>query len=280
MEPFERLDNNNWKEAVEFLSKDPRHAMIMLYDIVTVGMDPGDTCIHGHYFGRRGDSGLAAIAALYGLGSLFIWAEDCACLEGIGEYLAEEELKPNIIAGEASQVEYVLKNISREIFPLDRVFELYLMGAEEIREMPLSELVELADMGMLEELLEISRGFDTEQFGNSPTSEEDNRFLLTGHIEGDSSFVIRVGGRVVSKADGLWVDGLGGQIIRVFTAPGMRSKGYATACVGELSSRILSSGPGVYLEVMQDNLPAIRVYEKAGFERLADRKFAVAGSEE
>ena len=75
MGPFVKLDNSDREEAVSFLMKNPSHAMIMLYDIVNVGMDPGDTCIHGHYFGRWGDSGLIAIAAYYGLGSMFIWAE-------------------------------------------------------------------------------------------------------------------------------------------------------------------------------------------------------------
>lgn len=280
MQPFERLDNENWKEAVEFITRDPRHAMIMLYDIVNVGMNPGNSCIHGHYFGKYSDSGLIAIAAVYGLGTLFIWGEDPGCFEGIGEYLAEEDIRPSIIGGEASQIEYVLEHTSRDLIPVERIIELDLMGVGEIENLLKAEMVEIADMDMLEELLRISRAFEIEQFGESSTSEEDNRFLQTRHIEGDSAFIIKADGRVVSKAHGLWVDGIGGQIVQVFTAPEYRSKGFASACVAELSRRILECGNELYLEVMKDNLPAIRAYEKVGYSKVAERKFVIVRQDE
>lgn len=253
--------------------------MIMLYDIVNVGMDPGDTCIHGHYFGRWGDDGLVAIAAYYGLGSMFIWAEKEEHLQGFGDYLGENGIVPMMIGGESSQVEFVL-NETAGIFSVGQVIPLFLMKAVEINPVPLCELVELADMSMLDELIAISREFEIDQFGEASTSDEDNRFLHRRHVESRASFIIRRGGRIVSKADGLRVDGVGGQVLRVFTVAGQRSKGYAAACVGKLSGNMLAGGEAVYLEVKSDNGPAIRAYEKVGFKKVAERRFAaIAGPE-
>lgn len=274
MEPFVKLDNNNRGEAIAFLEKDPSHSMIMYYDIINVGMDPGDTCIHGHYFGRWGDLGLVALAAYYGLGSMFIWAEKVEFLQGFGKYMVETGIVPAIIGGETSQIEYVMNETAGSI-KTSQVISLFLMSATEINTVPSRELVELADKSMLDELVAIAGDFEVENFGEAGTSDEDNRFLHCRHVEDKASLIIKRGGHIVSKADGLRVDGAGGQVLRVYTAPYHRSKGYAAACVGELSRNMLDGGQAVYLEVKSDNRPAIRAYEKVGFRKVAERKFVV-----
>ncbi len=57
----------------------------------------------------------------------------------------------------------------------------------------------------------------------------------------------------------------------VYTPPECRGRGYATACVGELSRLLLAVGWGycaLFAEV--DNAPAIRVYQKIGYQPVCE----------
>jgi predicted GNAT family acetyltransferase len=57
----------------------------------------------------------------------------------------------------------------------------------------------------------------------------------------------------------------------VYTPPEWRSRGYATACVGELSRRLLDSGRkycALFVDVT--NIAAIKVYHKVGYEPICD----------
>jgi hypothetical protein len=57
----------------------------------------------------------------------------------------------------------------------------------------------------------------------------------------------------------------------VYTPPELRGRGYATACVGELSRRLLESGWG-YCALFSDlsNVAANRVYRRIGYEPTCD----------
>lgn len=56
------------------------------------------------------------------------------------------------------------------------------------------------------------------------------------------------------------------QIRTVFTPPEQRGKGYATACVAELSSRILASGDRCILYTNLNNPTANHIYQQIGYE--------------
>jgi uncharacterized protein len=57
----------------------------------------------------------------------------------------------------------------------------------------------------------------------------------------------------------------------VYTPPEQRGKGYATACVGELSRQLLNSGwEFCTLFVDVNNLPAYRAYQKIGYQMVSD----------
>lgn len=67
----------------------------------------------------------------------------------------------------------------------------------------------------------------------------------------------------------------------VYTPPELRGRGYATACVGELSRMLLASGWG-YCALFADlgNAAANRVYEKVGYEPTCDYdEYAFLGKE-
>jgi predicted GNAT family acetyltransferase len=65
--------------------------------------------------------------------------------------------------------------------------------------------------------------------------------------------------------------GSGISVSRVYTPPELRGRGYATACVGELSRLLLASGwRRCTLYADQGNPAANRVYEKVGYRPVCD----------
>jgi predicted GNAT family acetyltransferase len=60
-------------------------------------------------------------------------------------------------------------------------------------------------------------------------------------------------------------------VSHVYTPPELRGKGYATACVAELSRQLLQSGwEFCTLFVDVANLPACRAYQKIGYSLVSE----------
>jgi len=78
---------------------------------------------------------------------------------------------------------------------------------------------------------------------------------------------IRVGGRLVSVGRSLILKGTGGILLSIKTDEPFRNRGYGTSLVSYLTKRVLEEGRFSTLLVGEDNLPAIRVYEKTGYVR-------------
>ena len=93
------------------------------------------------------------------------------------------------------------------------------------------------------------------------------RGMAKQRIHAGDIFVWEDGGRPVSMAMKNRPTGHSIAISYVYTPPELRGKGYATACVGELSRRLLRSGwKFCTLFVDPNNLPAYRAYQKIGYQ--------------
>lgn len=82
----------------------------------------------------------------------------------------------------------------------------------------------------------------------------------------------RESGELVGYA-GLWFDGYDGQVMTVGTRPDHQGRGVGRLLLDALLGRARElRATEVLLEVRVDNEPALRLYERAGFERLGRRK--------
>jgi uncharacterized protein len=91
------------------------------------------------------------------------------------------------------------------------------------------------------------------------------------HIQAGEVFVWEDNGQVVSMAMKNRPTRRSIAISYVYTPPAQRDKGYATACVGELSRQLLHSGwEFCTLFVDVNNLPAYRAYQKIGYQLVSD----------
>lgn len=82
----------------------------------------------------------------------------------------------------------------------------------------------------------------------------------------------RASGELVGYA-GLWFDGEDAQVMTIGTRSDRQGAGVGRMLLGALLDHARGLGAGdVLLEVRVDNEPALRLYERAGFERFGRRK--------
>jgi predicted GNAT family acetyltransferase len=112
----------------------------------------------------------------------------------------------------------------------------------------------------------------TEEVGVSPTAdggERSYRERVSDLIKGRRAYAKIVDGRVVFKAELAVVTKHTAQVQGVWTAPELRGKGIATACMaGVVQDALRRIAPSVSLYVNDYNEPARRVYERCGFRQV------------
>lgn len=94
-----------------------------------------------------------------------------------------------------------------------------------------------------------------------------NRCLTYGTYEGDE---------LISFANGSRLENVG-HVAPVYTSPKFRGKGHATSACSALVRELLSQRDRTILFVQEDNIPALRVYEKIGFTKTGHKFLAFWG---
>ncbi len=90
---------------------------------------------------------------------------------------------------------------------------------------------------------------------------------VRGRVARGSTWVHRREGRIAFCVDVGTDFALGAQIGGTFVPPEFRGQGIATAAMRGVTAQLLRRVPMVTLHVNEANLPAVRCYESAGFER-------------
>lgn len=103
-----------------------------------------------------------------------------------------------------------------------------------------------------------------------------SRASLAEEIEGPGRWYVgaqdTASGELVGYA-GLWFDGYDAQVMTVGTRPEAQGRGVGRLLLDALLGQAREVRAGdVLLEVRVDNEPALRLYERAGFERFGRRK--------
>jgi predicted GNAT family acetyltransferase len=191
-----------------------------------------------------------------------------------------------ILAGELKSEEWMIPGVQAPT-PIARMFakkwaektgtsfhlsgHLHLFELRQPPSPPSSGQAQLRPAGQQEQAL-IARWcyeFLLEIFKSADVAEA--RQMAEQHIQSGEVFVWEDQGQVVSMAIKNRPTRRSIAISYVYTPPEQRSKGYATACVGELSRQLLHSGWGFCtLFVDVNNLPAYRAYQKIGYRLVSD----------
>jgi predicted GNAT family acetyltransferase len=121
-------------------------------------------------------------------------------------------------------------------------------------------------------------GFHQDIFGEGDLEESARAARLR---IGDGNVYLWEDGHPVSMAMKTRPTRNGISVTLVYTPPALRGRGYATACVGELSRMLLASG-WAFCALFADvaNVPANRVYQRVGYVPVCDYdEYAFLGEE-
>ncbi|MBU1672617.1 MAG: GNAT family N-acetyltransferase [Actinobacteria bacterium] len=266
---YQPLYEENSDEALALLEQCPEYNVVLLSNINTFGMDPGSTPFHAAYLGRREGGRLVAMCGRYNLGSLFFHAESHKYMEGMGAHLLGLGILPGYMAGPASELEVVLSELEAGGVGVDRQPADFMLLREvvQVDVVGMSRGAEPGDLGVM---VEMAAMFEEEMFGTHAMATDAARDLISAQMTHGFASVVEVDGRIVSKAEATAAPGYGAQVGGVYTLPGARGRGYSQACVAHLCRRCLETVPSCSLTVHKDNYPALGVYHRIGFSRVAE----------
>jgi ribosomal protein S18 acetylase RimI-like enzyme len=177
-----------------------------------------------------------------------------------------------MVVGERFTVERLWSRISasyaepREIRARQFV---YVLTADQLAPVAGGAVAELAAPGDEGDVVEVSAAMHLEEMGEDPMvlDPAGYRRRVRSLIERRWTFLYRVSGRIAFKMDIGCAGDRTGQIQGVYTPPGLRRRGVATAGMAACCALALERFPVLSLYVNDFNTPAVALYERLGFTR-------------
>jgi len=264
---YRRLADSDRDVVTSFLLRDPVMNVVLLSNMERLGLEQGDTPLHGDYVGGRGEAGLQAVGALYNLGAFFFRAESPEAVSGMAGCVAETGRLPLYAAGTRSHVEVFLEELTglATIAP-GLIASEYMVLRDSVADVPRACAARAATPGDLDVMVRMQSDFELEAFGKRVVEEESMRRLLSYQVTEGAATVVEQGGRIVSKAEATVAGTHAALVGGVYTLPELRGKGYSTTCMAALCEVLLARVPAVGLNVFVENHCARRVYQKTGFD--------------
>ena len=228
-----------------------------------------DGAAQGRFLGAFDGERLTGVMFL-GSGGLVVFASDQPHVrKRFAERAWEERARIRLVVGEWEQVTDFWGHLTASGLSSSRDWrEVFMVAAlGDLADERLPEL-RLAVPGDLDQLADLAARAYLEETGMDPiaTMGAGYRRHLARNLEERASYVLEDKGRLVFKADLSARCPIGAQIVGVFTEPDRRGQGLARRGVGEIVRRLHAEGlPAVCLFVREDNAPARRAYERAGF---------------
>ncbi len=204
-----------------------------------------------------------------------IWAPDSnyePALQHFIEYLKEKDKEvPGIVARKDLADRF--REMAQRVFQLETFFTMK-QGLYECREVDTSRLgngsIRLADETDLELLTDWNIAFYIDVLKTEPLRSE-TKAQLTEQIHAEVFYLYEVGGEIVSMAfcarpmiNGITVN-------MVYTPKHYRNKGYATACVAQLTKKLLEDGwefTALYTDL--NNPTSNNIYKKIGYRWIGE----------
>lgn len=120
----------------------------------------------------------------------------------------------------------------------------------------------------------LGRAMELEDLGRVPADDAAWQATVRDRIAERRTWVVERGGEIVFQVHVGTRHALGCQIGGTYTVPSARGRGFATAAMAALIPILLADHPRVTLHVNEQNTPAVRVYENAGFRRATPFRLA------
>jgi len=257
--------------AYAFLTSNGLRDVFLASKIHEGALSQPDGSAQGRFLGEFDGEKLEGVLFL-GHGGLVVFASELPHVRRrFAEKTWEERARVRLVVGEWEQVTDFWGHLTASGLTSARDWREVFMVADPstltLEREPGLRLATIADVNTLGDLA--ARAY-LEETGLDPLASMGEGYLrhIAKNIEERSSYVLEEDGRLVFKADLSARCPIGAQIVGVFTEPDRRGEGIARRGVAEMVARLTAGAgavPAVCLFVREDNLPARRAYERAGF---------------
>ncbi len=269
------LEEKDREEVLGFLDRDHELNLVMIYDITHFGLEDHGLPFQGRYFGAYRSGELGGIAALFNLGSMFVYAPDQGMVLELADHVAVLERKPRFVIGRTDWAGPLLERLSRQgLQPLGWEEQDYMTLVPESFRPRMGIEARFAEPRDLKRLMELNRAFQLEYFGSLDEAEEELGKLAGERMRDAGIAVAAVDGEIVSKAEVMLRTPHAALIGGVYTVPTCRGRGLSSACMSLLCEAILASTGKACLSVAKHNHPARSIYIAIGFKKICDYRMA------
>jgi len=175
------------------------------------------------------------------------------------KYAKEQEIEVRELTGMKLHQNFLSGYFSAPIMKVHKYRMIFLTGNENLTH-PQNEYqrLEVTEENK-EKIASVIRTADPKHWGG----------VQSAHLVIDSShpyFVIMGENGDIMSLAGLWFDEKMGLINVIATHPDYRKKGYATSLLSTSVEWLLQRSKKIIIDVRTSNAPAIRIYQKAGFQ--------------
>jgi predicted GNAT family acetyltransferase len=270
-EGLHRLYPRHRRELVQFLGRQVEHNVYLLGQVARGALGRED--IAGPCFGFWERSALAGACCM---GSNLVISTPSApeALAAFAELWRAEAYPVRVAIGQDGLLDHFMRLYRREPerIAVERSGQhLMRLGRGKEAPIPDSSGLRKAEMADLESVVRADLAMVQEELGFDPftTDLEAYREGWKRRVrEGRVSVVGPLGGPLWFKVEQSAVSQDAVQISGVYTDPARRRQGIAAAAVAALCREILAEVPRVMLHVHHQNLAAVRLYERLGFEHV------------
>jgi predicted GNAT family acetyltransferase len=257
------------EEAYRFLTSHGLRDIFLASKIHEGALALPDGAAQGRFLGAFEGSRLDGVLFL-GHGGLVVFASDVPHVRRrFAEATWHERSRVRLVVGEWDQVSDFWSHLSAAGLVAHRDWrEVFMVATKETLVDEREPRLRRAVTGDMSVLIDLAARAYREETGEDPLATLGEGYVrhVTRSIEEGRSYVIEDGGRLVFKADLSARCPAGAQIVGVFTEPDRRGEGLARRGTAELVRRLGRDGlDAVCLFVREDNAPARRAYERAGF---------------
>lgn len=255
-------------EILAFLEREPVRNLRIVYPLRRYGFLNLGLPEQGSYLVLRRGGAVRGVLFRDNLG-LVRWYAAKQEAEVLMEGALERWGMPLALAGEEGETVYLVDRFPELQERVEHWEEELSMVLEPTAFRGPEDGADRAGEGDLLDWIELEKELQLELLGSSSSTHvlrREARMLL----EEGRAFLVREGGKAVSKAALEAVSPAADELGGVFTRKHHRGKGYALLACGTACARSLSLGKRVRLETQRDNRAAISLYRRLGFVPLWD----------
>ena len=273
LQPLQPLQPRHAEAAWTFLTAHGMRDVFLAGKVHEGALAVPDGAAQGRFLGAFHGDRLDGVLFL-GHGGLVVLAADEPHVRRLfAEEAWKDRTRVRLVVGEWDQVTDVWGHLSAGGLRADRDWREVFMTVDLATLSPEREPdLRVAAREDLADLIDVSARAYREETGEDPLATMGEGYVrhVTRNIEEGKTFLVRQEGRIVFKAEISARCPVGAQIVGVFTEPFARGRGLARRGTGELARRMMEAPapagvPAVCLFVREDNAPARRAYERAGF---------------